>query len=234
MEKNVPRQSANRILLKLPPKQFALLKPHLSAVDLAVRTKLECRNTRIENIYFMEHGIASVVACGPGGRTIEVGIIGREGMTGLAVLLGDDRSPHDTFMQVAGDGQRMSADKLRHAMDRSAALRATLLRCAHAFHIQTTRTNLANGRTKIEQRLARWLLMADDRIDDDELPLTHEFLSMMLGVGRAGVTVAMRSLEGSGFITTKRGLITVIDRQGLIESSDGIYIAPEGGQRMVC
>ena len=76
--------------------------------------------------------------------------------------------------------------------------------------------------------------MADDRIDDDELPLTHEFLSMMLGVGRAGVTVAMRSLEGSGFITTKRGLITVIDRQGLIESSDGIYIAPEGGQRMVC
>jgi CRP-like cAMP-binding protein len=155
-------------------------------------------------------------------------------MTGLAVLLGEERSPHETFMQVAGDGQRISADRLRHAIDRSAPLHRSLLRYAYAFHIQTTRTNLANGRSKIEERLARWLLMADDRIDGVDLPLTHEFLSIMLGVARAGVTVAMQSLESAGLITTKRGHVTIIDRQGLIESSGGTYIAPEGDQRWGC
>jgi CRP-like cAMP-binding protein len=233
MPRSVPHPSANRILSRLPAKQFALLRPHLSAVDLPVRRQLERRNKRIEHIYFMEHGLASVVANGPGERAIEVGIIGREGMTGLAVLLGEERSPHETFVQMAGDGQRISADKLRQAMDRSAPLHRTFLRYAHAFHIQTTRTNLANARSKIEERLARWLLMAGDRIDGDELPLTHEFLSMMLGVARAGVTGAVRALEAEGLITTKRGHVTIIDRQGLIESSAGTYFAPEGDQRLV-
>ena len=103
---------------------------------------------------------------------------------------------------------------------------ARFLRYAHSFHIQTTRTNLANGRSKIEERLARWLLMADDRVDGDELPLTHEFLAIMLGVRRAGVTVAIQALEAAGLIVAKRGRITILDRQGLIESSDGTYVAP--------
>ena len=227
MSKNIARPCLNRILSNLPPKQFALLKPHLSGVDLPVRKQLEGRNKRIENVYFLEHGFASVVANGPGERSIEVGVIGREGMTGLAVVLGDERSPHETFIQAAGDGQRISVDKLRHAIDRSVGLHRSLLRHAHAFHIQTTRTNLANRCSKSGTRLARWLLMADDRIDSDELPLTHEFLSMMLGVRRAGVTGAVRALEAEGFITTKRGLITVIDRHGLIEASDGTYVAQE-------
>jgi CRP-like cAMP-binding protein len=232
MLKNLQRKSPNGILSRLPPKQFALLKPHLSAVDLPIRKQLECRNKRIEGVYFLEHGIASVVASGPRERSIEAGIIGREGMTGLAVVLGDERSPHETFMQVAGDGQRIPADKLRHAMDHSAGLSRTLLRQAHAFHIQTTRTNLANARSNVKERLARWLLLADDRIDGGELPLTHEYLSMMLGVGRAGVTIAMQSLEATGFITTTRGLITIVDRRGLIQSSDGTYFPPEGGNRV--
>jgi CRP-like cAMP-binding protein len=232
MPKNLPRKSPNCILSRLPPKQFALLDTHLSAVVLPVRKQLECRNKRIESVYFLEHGIASVVASGPGGRSIEVGIIGREGMTGLAVVLGDECSPHETFMQVAGDGQRIRADELRNAMDRSAALRRTLLHYVHAFYIQTTRTILANGRSNIKERLARWLLMAHDCLEGDELPITHEFLSMMLGVGRAGVTIAMQSLDAAGLIATSRGLITIVDRRGLIQRSGGTYFAPEGGNRV--
>jgi CRP-like cAMP-binding protein len=230
MQKYVRPPTANHILSRLPLKQFALLSPYLSNVVLPVRTQLEDRNKRIENIYFIECGFASVVAVatGPGLRSIEVGMIGREGMTGLAVVLGDECSPHETYIQAAGEGQRISADNLRRAIRQSADLHGALLRYAHAFHIQTTRTNLVNGRSKIEERLARWLLMADDRIDGNVLPLTHEFLSIMLGVRRAGVTVAVQALEASGFITSKRGFITIIDRPGLIENSDGTYVPPEG------
>ena len=224
MSKTIPRPCANRILSNLPPKQFALLKPHLSSVILPVRKQLEGRCKRIESVFFLEHGLASVVASDLDGRSIEVGIIGREGMTGLAVVLGVERSPYETFMQAAGNGQRISADKLRRALDRSVGLHRSLLLVAHAFHIQTTRTNLANARSKVKERLARWLLMADDRIGDDDLQLTHEFLSTMLGVRRAGVTAAVRALEAAALITTKRGLITVIDRRGLIEISHGSYV----------
>ena len=219
---------ANRILSSLPHKQLSMLRPHLSAVDLPIRKQLECRNKRIEHVYFIEQGLASVVAYGPPNRTIEVGIIGREGMTGMAVVLGEERSPHETFMQVAGAGQRIRADRLREAMHRNASLHRTLLHYAYAFHIQTTQTSLANGRSKIEERLARWLLVADDRIGGGELKLTHEFLSIMLGVGRAGVTVATQSLEDAGLIANKRGRITILDKPGLIVASAGTYVDAEG------
>ena len=117
-----------------------------------------------------------------GKRPIEVGIIGREGMTGLPVVLGNDRNSNEIFMQAAGHGQCMRAPSLREAIEKSATLHRSLLRYVHAFLEQATRTAVANGRCKIEERLARWLLMADDRIDGAELPLTHEFLAMMLGV----------------------------------------------------
>ena len=128
-----------------------------------------------------------------------------------------------TEVMVAPDTYHVSPEPMLMIAD----LHGALLRYAHAFHIQTTRTNLVNGRSKIEERLARWLLMADDRIDGNVLPLTHEFLSIMLGVRRAGVTVAVQALEASGFITVKRGLITIIDRKGLIENSDGTYVPPD-------
>ena len=99
-----------------------------------------------------------------------------------------------------------------------------MLRYAHAFLLQTTTTALANGRSKIEERAARWLLMADDRIDGDDLPLTHEFLSLMLGTHRPGVTIALQALEKAGLITTRRSHITIIDRKGLEKSSNGTYI----------
>jgi CRP-like cAMP-binding protein len=152
---------------------------------------------------------------------------GREGVTGLPILLGSDRSPNWTFVQVAGHARRMEADDLREAMEQSGSLRALLLNFVQFFPIQTSQTALANARFKIEERLARWLLMAQDRLDLPLMPLTHEFLSVMLGVRRAGVADAIHALEGRGMIRSERGQIEVIDREGMIEWADGCYGVPE-------
>jgi CRP-like cAMP-binding protein len=216
--------SSNRILSRLSRQDFALLEPHLEAVDLPVRRPLEARKKRIDQVYFIESGFASVVANGTSKPSIEVGIIGREGMTGLAIVMGHDRAQHETYIQVAGRGLRIAAAKLREADERSMTLHRAMLRYAHAFLLQTTATALANGRSKIEERAARWLLMADDRIDDDDLPLTHEFLGLMLGTHRPGVTIALQELEKAGLITTRRSHITIIDRKGLEKCSNGTYV----------
>ena len=220
-------KTRNHVLSRLASVDLALLKPHMVALDLPVLTQLETANSRIGAVYFLESGFASVVADGPGKRSIEVGIIGREGMTGLSLLLGGDRSPHETYIQVAGTGHRISASKLRLAMDQSVGLHRSLLRCAHAFLIQTTQTAVANGRSKNEERLARWLLMAADRIDGHELPLAHKFLAIMLGVHRPAVTVALQALERRGFIRAGREVIAITDRTGLVRMSNGAYLPPE-------
>jgi CRP-like cAMP-binding protein len=226
-EKRSRNTSRNRILSGLSRGDFGLLESHLEGVDLPIRKQLEAPNKRIDRVYFIERGFASVVANGSGHRSIEVGLIGREGMTGLAVIMGTDRSPHDTFMQAAGNGQGITAAKLRQGMEQSATLHRSILHYGHAFVIQTAHTAMANGRSKVEARLARWLLMAHDRLDGDELPLTHEFLAMMLAVRRPGVTVALNLLEKDGLIHADRGVISIIDRKGLEETSNGAYGVPE-------
>ena len=216
--------SSNKLLSRLSRADLRLLEAHFDAVDLPVRTQLEARNKRVRHVYFLENGLASVVANGE--RAIEVGMIGREGMTGLSVVMDGDskhRAVHETFMQIAGSGARMPAGNLREAIAASVSLHQVLLRFAHAFMIQTTQTALANGRSKIEERLARWLLMAADRTDGDEVPLTHDFLATMLGVRRAGVTVALQALERTGPIAHRRGVITILDREALEKSSNGAY-----------
>jgi CRP-like cAMP-binding protein len=216
--------SPNRILSRLSPADLGLLEPHLEPVDLPVHRPLEGRNRRIDFVYFIEAGFASVVANGSGKPSIEVGIIGREGMTGLAIIMGQQQAPHDTYIQVAGKGQRIRAAKLREADERSNTLHRAMLHYAHAFLLQATTTALANGRSKIEERLARWLLMAQDRVDSDQLPLTHEFLSLMLGVRRAGVTAALQALERKELISRDRGRILILDRKGLEKQSNGTYV----------
>jgi CRP-like cAMP-binding protein len=148
-------------------------------------------------------------------------------MTGLAIVHGADRSPCDVFMQIEGQGQRISADNLRMAMDQSATLLRTFLRFAHVFGVQSGYTALANAQGTLEERLARWLLMAHDRIADDQLLLTHEFLALMLGTRRAGVTTALGHFDRKGVVETARGAVTVLDRQGLEECANGLYGEPE-------
>jgi CRP-like cAMP-binding protein len=217
----------NAVLAALSPDDFALLQPRLAPVTLDIRQVLEPANKPIKHNYFLEQGLASVIAIGKNGNRLEVGIIGREGMTGWPVVTGNDRSPNMTFIQVAGNGSRIASSDLRDAMERSRTLHAVLLNFMHAFMIQTAHTALSNGTASLEERLARWLLMAQDRLGGNEVPLTHEFLSLMLGVRRAGVTVALNQLDRKGFIRLMRGRIQIADRRGLIRAANGSYGIPE-------
>jgi CRP-like cAMP-binding protein len=222
-----PSGIKNHTLTRLARSDLALLKPDLVALDLPIYTQLETPHSRIDAVYFLEKGFASVVADSSGKRAIEVGIIGREGMTGLPVVLGHDRSRHKTYIQVAAAGLCISAAKLRSAMTESASLHRTLLRCAHAFFVQTAETAIANGRSKDEERLARWLLMAHDRLDGREVPLSHKLLAVMLGVHRPAVTVALQALERKGLVRPGRKNITILNRKGLVAFSKGAYVPPD-------
>lgn len=213
----------NHLLSNLNGDDFALLQPYLHPVELDIKTTLESAGMPIEHAFFPDRGIASVVAIAPSGWRVEIGVVGREGMTGLALLLGENTSPNETLIQLASRGCRVPADDLRSAIAKSKTLLQSLLRYAHAFLIQTSRTALVNGSAKIEERLARWLLMLHDRTDGNKLELTHEFLATMLGVRRPGVTTAVHMLEYRGLIDAQRGEITIIDREGLIALTAGIY-----------
>ncbi len=185
-------------LLRSQLSDLGLLEPNLQPLELRLRQDLEQPNKRIDAIYFPHSGFASVVAIQSAKKQVEIGLIGREGMSGLSVVLGDNRSPHATHLQLAGDGQSIRANDLRKAMDASTSLRNSLLKYVQYFGVQTTHTAICNAKSKLDQRLARWLLMAHDRIGADYLPLTHEFLSLMLAVRRAGVTETINTLKKQG------------------------------------
>lgn len=207
--------------------QSGLLAPALEMVSLKRNKSLETRDRKIEHVYFIESGLASVVANERDGQSIEIGVIGNEGMTGTAVVLNSDRSPLDTLIQIDATAQRIRADRLREAMDESRGLNRLLTRNAHVFMIQAAFTALANGRHNVEERLSRWLLMAHDRAEHDSVSMTHALLAVMLGVRRPGVTVALNALEKRGLIQVGRGIVTIIDRKGLEISANGIYGRPE-------
>ena len=185
------------------------------------------RNQPVEHVYFAESGFASVVTKDQNNRESEVGIVGREGVTGISVLLGDQQSPNTTYVRLAGEGHLLAVGTLRDAMERSKSLRIALLRYAHAMVIQITYTALTNSKVKLEARLARWLLMALDRADNDWIDTTHEFLAQLLGARRAGVTGALQMLVGRGLIRATRGRVTVLDRHGLEQAASGSYGMPK-------
>lgn len=227
MAMNTP-EFENRILTCLPLKDLELVYERLEPVDLPVRTQLDRANKAITHAYFLERGLASVIANGLHDRSIEVGMIGSEGVTGLPIALGASQWPQETFMQTAGQGYRIAASDMLELMEECATLRRCMLAYAHIFMIQSSQTCLANGRSKLEERLARWLLMAHDRLETDELNLTHDFLADMLGVRRPGVSLALHLLEQRGVIYRQRGKIRIIDRPGLTKSTRGAYGVPEG------
>ena len=217
----------NQLLAAMSAADFASLQPHLKPVPMALLKDMERPNQQIETVYFMETGIASVVAVQPDETRVEVGLIGREGMSGMAVVLGGNQSPHATYIQVAGAGQRITAKELRKAMSASQTLHSVLLKFVQVFMVQTAHTAIANARANIDKRLARWILMAHDRTGDNTLPLTHEFLSLMLGVRRAGVTEALQSLRGRKLIENGRNKIVVRNRKGIERMAGGSYGTPE-------
>jgi CRP-like cAMP-binding protein len=148
-------------------------------------------------------------------------------MTGLPVLLGSDRSPHQTFMQIEGSGVAIGARDLQRLLATRSSLAAHLLRFARVFAVQLAQTALANTKGKLAERLARWLLMAHDRLPGDAVHHTHEFLALMLGTRRAGVTTALNNFEAKTLIASARGRISILDRAGLMSIAGGLYGVPE-------
>jgi CRP-like cAMP-binding protein len=178
-------------------------------------------------VYFPQSGIVSVMATFGAKRDIEVGLVGREGMTGTALVQLDTQSPHTAVVQVAGHALRLPAIHLMAALERSKSLRALLTRYARSLAIQASYTAVANGRAQLEVRLARWLLMVHDRIDGNSLALTHDYMATMLGARRPGVTLALHILEGKGVIRSRRGEVVITDRRGLVAETIGAYGQPE-------
>ncbi|SDD94516.1 Crp/Fnr family transcriptional regulator [Belnapia rosea] len=207
--------SRNRLLAALPSDVLAELWPQLKSVELPFRHVLQAPGRPIEAVYFPESGWSSMLAYMEDGDAAEVGLIGREGFVGLPVLLGADHDDIEAMVQCPGTALRMDVRAFRQELQRHPALHNLLLRYALVHHGQVVRTAACNGRHQTDQRLARWLLMAHDRAEGDEFPMTHEFLSMMLGLRRAGVTVAAGQLQKAGHIEYGRGHITITDRPGL-------------------
>jgi CRP-like cAMP-binding protein len=212
----------NRLLTSLSPDDFALVQPHLETVTFELRQHLFRADQRITHVTFPERGIASIVADTAEGR-FEVGMVGSEGLVGSALLLGIDRTPHTCMVQAEGEALRIGAGELQAALEHSPTLRALLLRFVHTFIVQVSQTAYANAGYSIEERLARWLLMTHDRLEHDDMPITHEFMSIMLGSRRPGVTIAVQTLEGTGAIRATRGHITLRDRQKLEQIAGQSY-----------
>jgi CRP-like cAMP-binding protein len=221
-----PHTYSNQILASLAAKDFARLEPHLQHITLNVRQEIEDAGEPIQFIYFPLSGMVSIVAH-EGGNDLEVGIVGRDGMTGTSVVLGSDTAPHESFVQVMGDAVRIATTEFKRAVAESPSLNRPFLAYVGALLRQTAQTAVANGRCTIDQRLARWLLMTQDRIGGNEVPLTHEFLSLMLGVRRPGITVAVHTLEKEGAVHHHRGVIAILDREKLEGLAGGAYRRPD-------
>jgi CRP-like cAMP-binding protein len=203
----------NRILSSLPEAEVQRLRPLLKTVSFPLGMVL--MNGRHAEAYFLEKGIASVVVSLSDGTTVEVGVVGCDGIVGIPLLLGTGHTPGNTTIQIAGSGFRIAADDLRAEFDRPGEFRGLLQRYIHAFLVQTSQTAACNRMHTIEERLARWLLSCRDRMSSNRLALTHEFLGDMLGSPRTTVTLAMGLLENAGMVRRSRGAVTIVNREAL-------------------
>jgi len=220
---NTAGEPANRLLALLPSSDYARLRPHLHTVLLKYRHSLYRANRPIEWVYFIETGVGSLVNTMDNGQAAEVGTIGNEGVVGLPLLLGDNRAPTSVYIQVPGVGVRIKAAVFKRELARSASMRAVMLRYVHAFFNQVAQSAACNHFHSLEQRCCRWLLMTHDRMPLDKFLLTQEFLAMMLGVQRTGVTAAAGALQKAGFIRYSRGVVTILDQRGLERRSCECY-----------
>ena len=213
----------NRLLNLLPAEDYERLRQHLQPVEFKYKLSLYRADEQIEFVQFIETGVASLVNTMKNGSSAEVGTIGNEGMVGLPVIFGDSQAPTSVYMQVAGHGLRMKAKTFWQEMQRSATLRTVMLHYAHAFFNQVAQSAACNTFHVLERRCCRWLLMTQDRMQSDEFQLTQEFLAMMLGVQRPGVTLAAGELQRAGLIRYTRGHVTILDHAGLMKRSCECY-----------
>jgi CRP-like cAMP-binding protein len=215
MDLPIQQPIKNRLLAALPPEELALLIRHLEPVTLPKKEILFEVGAPLSHVYFIDEGLASVITTMEDGGSSEVGMVGREGLVGVSALLGGRRSAQHVVMQLPGRGHRIPAQRCKSVFEESREVRAAVLRFTEDLLNLSSQTAGCNRLHSIEQRSARWLLMASDRIGSNFLPLTQEFLAAMLGVRRSGVSEAASELQRSGLIRYQRGRITIVDRAGL-------------------
>lgn len=212
----------NRLLKALSPDDFARLAPHLEAQPIKLRQVVITPNEPISHASFIEEGLCSIISHTAEGR-LEIGTVGYDGFVGTPLALGTNRTPHASMVQAEGMMLCIPAAAFRAALDESATLRGVLVRYVQSLIVQVGQTVYANADLNIEGRLARWILMIHDRLQKDEMPLTHDFMALMLGVRRPGVTTSVHILEGAGLIKAMRGRVRVLDRERLMELAGDTY-----------
>ena len=215
----------NLLLLSLPSREYDLVRPYLEAVELPHHLILHQPAEKIEFAYFLNEGLASLVVLTRDGRSVEVAIVGKEGMVGTALAVGLRQEPCRAIMQMPGSALRIKSDVLEKMLLIAPELRLILNRYVLLKGLQVAQIAACNRLHAIEQRLARWLLMCQDRVDSELLPVTHEFLAQMLGTGRPSVSLAAGDLQRAGLIQNLRGTVRVLDRKSLEDSACECYRA---------
>jgi CRP-like cAMP-binding protein len=205
----------------------------LERVELPRTFSLARLDAPIKHVYFPESGIGSVIAVSPEGNKVEAGLFGRDGFAPVQALVGPSTQGHEIVMQVSGRGHRIGIALFEAAMDANPALANLMMRYAQTLATQVSFTGLSNAVHHVDERLARWILMCHDRIDGDEIELTHDYISIMLSVRRPSVTSSLHVLEGNGLIRSVRGRVIVRDRAALEEFAHDAYGRPEAEYRML-
>jgi CRP-like cAMP-binding protein len=205
----------NRLLLAIPDEEFRKVRARLQFIDLPHHFILHQPHQTVRFAHFPNEGLISLVVELKDGRTVEAGLLGNEGASGMPAVLGLSRSPLREIVQIAGDGFRVRVNALRELLPSTPVLQATLNRYAAGLAMQVAQTAACNRLHKIEERLSRWLLIAQDRIDSGIVPITHDFLATMLGTDRPSVTVAAGILQREGIIEYTRGSVRILNRKKL-------------------
>src|SRR5579862_3184962 len=214
---------ANEILLRLPRRESAELRPKLELVRLQLHQVLHEAGETIRSGYFVNSGMQSVLSIQPDGKSVEVGLIGKEGFAGLPALDGFVSSPTRVITQADGTAYRVDMETLTHIVSECPQLQKALRRFGHCSAMQAAQIAACNRLHDVEERLARWLLMSQDRIGSDQLPLTQEFLAQMLGTRRSSVSVAASILQKAGMISYTRGNVTILNKSKLADAACDCY-----------
>lgn len=214
----------NCVLALLPSEESERLRGHLHHVHLEMGQVIYEPNVSVEYVYFVDHGMISIICLLQNGDSIEVGTVGNRGVAGLPAVLGDGATiPFKHFVQVPGRARRISANILAAELRRESTLQKLLFRYQSAFTTQVMQSVACNGLHSVLQRCCKWLLMSQDVLGSDEVPITHDFLAQMLGVRRASVSDVLRPLQEDGLIRTSRGKVTIVERDALAQVSCECY-----------
>lgn len=208
-----PRQ--NHLLAALPQEEFERLQPHLELASMPLGSVLYESGSKLRHVYFPTTSIVSLLYVMENGASGEIAVVGNEGILGIALFMGGETTPSRAVVQSAGHGYRLRAEVLKDEFDRAGPTLHLLLRYTQALITQMAQTAVCNRHHSVDQQLCRWLLMSLDRLPSNELVMTQELISNMLGVRREGVTEAAGKLQNAGLIRYQRGHITVVDRKGL-------------------